>query len=197
MFGRKKKKQEEPDAQAVLANLNNVVTEIEKLENPAEKLFKVETLRAAILEQIDDKGEEVEKRGMKRWMWTFAGGNLAQMGVFFGAMVATAAFPVGLLAFPAMFGVAKLTNMHTKKFENKLKQEQAAIVEGLETLERRLGAISDRLIDEHMEAISKSPKRDLIFDKFPDVKSRFGLAAARKMAAQDSPAPKTGPKKEI
>jgi hypothetical protein len=189
MFGRKKKKAQERKAaeqHLLLERLERALDEADQIDDAGEKLYKLEELRAAIQTVLREKQEGIRDQAEKKGGWVFLGSNLVQVPLFFTAAVMTGVPPLVLLCVPALGGTFFITNKSTKNTKERLEQENADFLKSLEVLESCVSVLADRTLDGHLEAIARSAKRDMIFERFPDVKTRFGVAAAKKMAASDS-----------
>jgi cell division protein FtsB len=189
MFGKKKKKAQEQAAaerQQQLKQLNSLADEINSIGDAGERLFRLEELKEAIRDVIEGKETDIKDRADKKGSRLLLGSNAVQVPALFGITLATGMLPVFLLSFPVLFGTMAISNQSAKKTKKRLEEENADFLKELEGLEGHVAALADKVLDEHLEAIAKSARRDEIFEKFPDVKSRFGIAAAKKMAANDS-----------
>ncbi|MCE9507938.1 MAG: hypothetical protein K8R48_06465 [Alphaproteobacteria bacterium] len=189
MFGKKKKKAQERAAaerQQQLKQLNTLADEINSIADVGERLFRLEELKEAIRNVIEGKeadiGDSAEKKGNRFFLTSSA----VQVPAFWAIAFATGMTPLVLVSMPVALGTFLISNQSSKKEKKRLEQENADFLKELEGLEGHVAALADKVLDEHLEAIAKSAKRDEIFDKFPDVKSRFGIAAAKKMSGSSA-----------
>lgn len=193
MFGKKKKKaQEEARAAAaaererLLRQLNSLADEINTVADAGEKLFLLEELKHTIFNVIDGKLENIKAGADKKGDGFFMGGAAIQLPAFWVAALATGVTPMILAAIPVAMGTYLWSNRISKKERARLEGENAHFLKELRGLAEHVSALTDKVLDEQTEAVARSARREELFERFPDVKSRFALAAARKMAANDA-----------
>lgn len=186
MFGKKKKAQEQAAAEQQLEKFDKLVEEAKRIEGAAEKLFRLEELKADIQAVIEEKQTDIQDRADGKYTPRYFTGVGIQTPIIIGiGFVTGIAWLMPVLAIPEIYIAHKMGRRSVEKAKKRLEEENTFYLDNLKMLEKLASVLADKVLDEHLDAIAKSTKRDLIFDKFPGVKSRFGDAAAKKMSGSD------------
>ncbi len=194
MFGRKKNKLTAAATPISLDRFEEIAQELDGIKDPAEKVLKIEELRASISVALDDKHTAIAKRARKREILAVVGGHIGQTVAFFTLAALTGLAPLMILAAPGFLGAVKLGEVASDKMTKKLEDQNVDFLDGLAALDKRLAQMTKKTIDNNLEAIASSSRRDAIFEKFPYLKGQFGISAARKMSRKGKPSKGNDPK---
>ena len=158
-----------------------------------EKLSALARLRLDIDKAIEDRMAEINEQARGKRHLPLWGGNTAQVLASVTAATITLN-PIFLLTpLPGAAGVSYLADKRVEAAKKLLLEESKEYLKSLETQKTVAGDIIDRLLEDHTQEVAECNRRDFLFEKYPDIKSRFAAVAARKMASRDTPPPQQKP----
>jgi len=186
MFGRRKKQAVNPfsDQDLLLAKLQGRLDEVMHTEDVGAKLFKLGKLKSEIDAVLCNMQADIERHAGEKGALAFIGGLFGSAATMAGITVVTG-IPIFILAFPSLIGTEIAAAKYQKITKSRLEKESLDLINTLKSQKQLVSAAVDKVLDEQLEGVARSPNRERLFEAYPDIRIRFAEAAARKMTAPE------------
>lgn len=193
-FGRRKKIvrpfADRDEGSADMDKFQEQLKEVAYTADVVDRLVKLEKIKSGIQSELDNKRSDIADRAGDRGVLAFLGGNIAAFSAVTGVAIATGVGSVVVLLAPAVIGAGYVATKYQETTKKRLEEEDSGFFNLLESRKTLVSELEDKLLNEQLEAIARSPGCEGLFEEYPDVKSRFAAAAAKKIVSSEKSFPK-------
>jgi hypothetical protein len=166
--------------------------EADLIEDPAEKILKLEDIKWDIDSRIAEEQGKVSKVAKRKRNAAELGSvALPAAGVVAVSVVTAGTAPI--VAAGAYIAAMPARRFISKKFGREAhKRVKEEVRDSLDSLESRKNSITEteyKILDSNLAELSRSPLLPRVFDEAPDLQDRFAKAAARQLAGHQPKTP--------
>jgi len=188
-WGRKKKVPLRPFADSDNDDFLKQLSAISRIQRADERLYALEELKDSITAEIRKTHKKIEKSGSAKSTWVGLGGIAAAFATSVSLIIPTGGASVFLFAPGVIASEVAAKKLGQSKI-SKLEEENKNLFGTLESRKRIVSNLAEKLLEDHLEDIAKSPLRETLFEDYPDLRISFAMAAAKKISGDNETPPK-------
>jgi hypothetical protein len=184
MFSSKKREAKQNAAEeaqkTILQAFDQGFADVKKLQDPAEKLLKLEQIKNAIDAVRVRINGEIRSQSNKKWFAPYlpiCGGSAGTLGLV--AFAHIAAPPITLLTLPAILVGDYVESSRVVKEKTRLTQASSEFLRALETQKTKAATLSETLLDTALPAIARSGKFKDLLAVLPSVRDQCAAAFSK------------------